>query len=450
MADQISQFGGNDPRAGHRDVWRLAGPIILANLSIPLLGAVDTAVIGHSDHVYNLSAVAIGSTIIHFLFWAFGFLRMGVTGFAAQARGANDAPEVRALVLRSLAIACSVGVLLWLLQFPIITLSLSLFDGSSEAKDLATDYFQIRIWSAPVVLINYCLMGWFIGMQNTRAVLILQVLMNGLNIVLDLYFVLGLEWGVAGVAAATVIAEVTATLAAIWLYRREVAKFDPGGQAAALWQPAKIKRMLSINFDIFIRTICLLSAFAFFTSQASGFGDATTAAHLVLIQFQGFLAFGLDGFAHAAEALVGGAIGAKKRDALRNAVKIASLWAVLIAAGYALIYAILGDLIIAVLTGMEDVQNIAGQYLPWIILSPIISVWSFMLDGVFIGATLSREMRNGMIISLVLFAALTLILKPVLGYHGVWLAFILFMASRALTLGIFYPRVERAAINESV
>lgn len=423
----------------------MAGPIILANLSIPLLGAVDTAVIGHTEHTYNLSAVAIGSVVIHFIYWAFGFLRMGVTGLVAQAQGSRDAAEVRALFRRSLVIACTAGILLWLLQYPISLFALTLFDGSAETKDLAATYFQIRIWSAPAVLINYCLVGWFIGMQNTRAVLFLQVLMNGLNIVLDLYFVLGLGWGVAGVATATVIAEVTAMLVGLYWYRRQITRYDPGGRAAKLWQADKLKRMLSINFDIFIRTLCLLTAFSFFTSQASAFGDTTTAAHLVLIQFQTFLAFGLDGFAHAAEAQVGSALGAKSRNSLRPAIKVATIWAVLISGAYTLVYGLLGEQIINLLTGLEDVRSTAYQFLPWVMLSPIVSVWSFMLDGIFIGATFSKEMRNGMIISLVLFIGMSLVLKPIVGYHGLWISFTFFMAARAVTLGIFYPRVERSA-----
>ena len=280
--NDTAQFSKGPEWSRHKEVWRLAGPIILANLSIPLLGAVDTAVIGHTEHTYNLSAVAIGSVVIHFIYWAFGFLRMGVTGLVAQAQGSRDAAEVRALFRRSLVIACTAGILLWLLQYPISLFALTLFDGSAETKDLAATYFQIRIWSAPAVLINYCLVGWFIGMQNTRAVLFLQVLMNGLNIVLDLYFVLGLGWGVAGVATATVIAEVTAMLVGLYWYRRQITRYDPGGRAAKLWQADKLKRMLSINFDIFIRTLCLLTAFSFFTSQASAFGGPRQSLSILL------------------------------------------------------------------------------------------------------------------------------------------------------------------------
>ena len=409
---------------------------------MPLLGAVDTAVIGHLDDAYNLAAVAIGSTIIQFIYWAFGFLRMGIGGLAAQALGSKDAPEVRALFTRGALIGLSVGLVLWAIQSQILWLALNLFDGSTETKSLASLYFEIRIWSAPAVLVNYCLIGWFIGMQNTRAVLFLQVFMNGLNIVLDLFFVLNLGWGVAGVAIATLIAELSAVIIGLLIYRREVNRFDPGGKSGSVWDVNKIKRTLGINFDIFIRTVCLLFAFAFFTSQASGFGDTTIAAHLVLMQFQYFLSFGLDGFAHAAEALVGNSIGSRNRLALRHAVNVSSKWAAGVAGAYMLVYAITGEFIIGLLTSIPEVRFIATDYLIWVIISPVISVWSFMLDGIFIGATRSAEMRNGMLMSLIIFISAALLLKPIMGYGGVWLAFTLFMIMRAVTLGIFYPRVE--------
>ena len=409
---------------------------------MPLLGAVDTAVIGHLDDAYNLAAVAIGSTIIQFIYWAFGFLRMGIGGLAAQALGSKDAPEVRALFTRGALIGLFVGLVLWAIQSQILWLALNLFDGSAATKSLASLYFEIRIWSAPAVLVNYCLIGWFIGMQNTRAVLYLQVFMNGLNIVLDLYFVLNLGWGVAGVAIATLISELAAVIIGLLVYRREVNRFDPGGKSGSVWDVNKLKRTLGINFDIFIRTVCLLFAFAFFTSQASGFGDITIAAHLVLIQFQFFLSFGLDGFAHAAEALVGNSIGSRNRLALRHAVNISSKWAAGVAGAYMLVYAIAGEFIIGLLTSIPEVRIVATDYLIWLIISPAISVWSFMLDGIFIGATRSAEMRNGMLISLIVFISAALLLKPIMGYGGVWVAFTFFMIMRAITLGIFYPRVE--------
>ena len=275
--------------------------------------------------------------------------------------------------------------------------------------------------------------------------MILQVFMNGLNIILDLWFVLGLEWDVAGVAAATVIAEFTALALGVLMVRRELRRIPGSWQGMNLRDADKIRQLVAVNRDIFIRTACLMFAFAFFTARGAKLGDNTLAANAVLIQFQQFLSFGLDGFAHAAEALVGGAVGAKDRRTLRLAVKICGLWAAVVAAAYTLVYAAVGPVIIGWLTDLEAVRALSGEFLIWVIISPIISVWSFTLDGVFIGATRTAEMRNGMIISLAIYLAAVFALQPVLGNHGLWLAFTIFMAARAVTLAMAYPNVERAA-----
>lgn len=434
-----------DARTLNRRVWQLTGPIMLANLSVPLLGAVDTAVMGHLPEAFYLGAVAVGATIVHFIFWGFGFLRMGTAGLAAQAYGAKDGLEIRVVLARAGLLGVALGAALLLLQWPIAQIGLTLFEASDQVEDLAETYFFIRIWSAPAVLVNYAIVGWFIGVQNTRAVMILQVFMNGLNIILDLWFVLGLGWDVAGVAAATVIAEFTALALGVLMVRRELRRIPGSWQGMNLRDADKIQKLVAVNRDIFIRTACLMFAFAFFTARGAKLGDNTLAANAVLIQFQQFLSFGLDGFAHAAEALVGGAVGAKDRRTLRLAVKICGLWAAVIAAAYTLVYAVGGPVIIGWLTDLEAVRALSGEFLIWVIISPIISVWSFTLDGVFIGATRTAEMRNGMIISLAIYLAAVFVLQPVLGNHGLWLAFTIFMAARAVTLAIVYPNVERAA-----
>ena len=434
-----------DARTLNRRVWQLTGPIMFANLSVPLLGAVDTAVMGHLPEAFYLGAVAVGATIVHFIFWGFGFLRMGTAGLAAQAYGARNGLEIRVVLARAGLLGVGLGALLLLLQWPIARIGLALFEASDQVEDLAETYFFIRIWSAPAVFVNYAIVGWFIGVQNTRAVMILQVFMNGLNIILDLWFVLGLEWDVAGVAAATVIAEFTALALGVLMVRRELRRIPGSWQGMNLRDADKIRQLVAVNRDIFIRTACLMFAFAFFTARGAKLGDNTLAANAVLLQFQQFLSFGLDGFAHAAEALVGGAVGARDRRTLRLAVKICGLWAAIIAAAYTLVYAIGGPVIIGWLTDLEAVRALSGEFLIWVIISPIISVWSFTLDGVFIGATRTAEMRNGMIISLAIYLAAVFALQPVLGNHGLWLAFTIFMAARAVTLAVVYPNVERAA-----
>ena len=428
----------------HKRVWRLAGPIIIANLSVPLLGAVDTAVMGHLPQSYYLGAVAVATVIFHFLYWSFGFLRMGTTGLTAQAYGANDKGEIYAVFVRALGLGCVIGVGLWIFQWPILQGALFVFDASDKVENLAEIYFNIRIWSAPAVLANYCLVGWFIGMHNTRAALIVQVWMNGLNIALDLLFVFSLGWGVAGVAAATVISEVSAVFLGLYLFRRQIMQMAITVGSTSILDAPKIKRMFSINSDIFVRTFCLIFAFSFFTAQAAKLGDDTLAANAVLIQFQHFLSFGLDGFAHAAEALVGGAMGAKNKSSFRSAVVTASQWAIFVALLYALVYWIAGSYIIDLITNIEHVRATAREFLVWLVILPIISVWSFMLDGIFIGATKTKEMRNAMILSLAVFLIAVFLLKAPFGNHGLWMALTIFMVARAITLGVLYPRIERS------
>lgn len=432
-------------KSDHKQVWHLAAPSIIANLSVPLLGAVDTAVIGHLDQSYYLGAVAIGAVIFHFIYWGFGFLRMGTTGLTAQALGAREFGEVRAIFYRALALGTAIALVIWLVQTPVLWLATTLFEASAQIETLAGTYFHVRIWSAPAVLANYCLIGWFIGIGNTRAALLLQVWMNGLNIALDLLFVMGFGWDVAGVAAATVISEYAAVGAGLLLFRRATRSMDAGGERPTIFDAGKIKRMMFINLDIFIRTFCLIFAFSFFTSQAAKMDDDILAANAVLIQFQHFLSFGLDGFAHAAEALVGAAIGAGSRARLRAAVVTAGIWALAVAALYTIIYAGLGSFIIGALTGIEIVRAGANEYLVWLMISPIVSVWSFLLDGIFIGATRTAEMRNAMLISLAVFLAAVFVLQPIYGNHGLWLSLMLFMVARAITLGAYYPRLERRA-----
>jgi MATE family multidrug resistance protein len=320
---------------------------------------------------------------------------------------------------------------------------LELFQASPESESEAGIYFHIRIWSAPAALANYCLLGWFIGVQNMRAALILQVLMNGINIALDLLFVVGLGMETAGVAAATAIAEVMAVAAGLVLVLKELTHMRGRLTRSAIFDRARIMRMLTLNRDIFIRTFLLIFAFVLFTAEGAKFGDGTLAANAVLLQFQFFLAFGLDGFAHSAEALVGNALGAGDRKELAAWVRVTGLWALVVALLYVIFYLLAGNLIIDLLTGLEGVREEARQFLPWVIASPFLSVWSYMLDGIFIGATRSREMRNAMIASVAIYGASLYLAQPVLGNHGLWLSLMVLMLARAATLLAYYPRISR-------
>ncbi len=428
----------------HRAVWRLSVPIILSNLSVPLLGAVDTAVVGHLPEPHHLGAVALGSMIFNFLYWGFGFLRMGTAGLTAQAHGAGNADEVLASVARALMVAGIIAFAAIAAQGLIAAVVFRLVEASADVEASARIYLLTRIWGAPAALSIFVLLGWFLGLQNTRATLYVQLWMNGLNIVLDVVFVVGFGWGVFGVALATVIAEFAGLALALWLMRDALRGVAGRLDWDRVMSRRRIRMTLGLNADIFVRTVCLVFAFAYFTARGARMGDVLLAANAVLMNFQIFMAHWLDGFANAAQALVGRAVGAADRDQLKAAVRVSSFWAAVSAAACVAVYAAAGELIIALLTGIEDVRDAAAEYLLWAVAMPALSVAAFQLDGIFLGATLGRQMRNAMIVSVAVYLLLCALLIPVWGNHGLWLALAAFMAVRGLTLGAVYPAVARS------
>jgi MATE family multidrug resistance protein len=432
-----------EPRAyGYGRVFRLAAPIIVSNVSVPLLGAVDTAVVGHMPDPSYLGGVAIGAMIFNFLYWGFGFLRMGTTGFVAQAHGAGDAAEIRAVLGRALIIAALSGAAMIALQGAIGAVALALTEAGASVEANAAEYFAVRIWSAPATLASYALLGWLFGLQRPKTALVLQIFTNGLNIVLDLWFVIGLGWGVAGVAAASVIADYAACGLGLWLILRTLPG-RTGWELGRLFERPRLAALLRVNRDIFLRTLLLIFAFAWFTAQGAQLGDVTLAANAVLLNLQSIMAYGLDGFAFAIEALVGGAIGARDRRGFVAAVRAATAWSVALAAVIAAAYAVFGRTIVSLFTDLPEVRAAAALYLPWAVLSPLVSVWSFVLDGIYVGATRTAEMRNGMAIALAGYLAAALLLVPPWGNHGLWLAFTLLMLLRAVTLAAWLPRLLR-------
>lgn len=428
----------------HRRVWALAGPIMLSNISTPLLGAVDTAVVGQLPDPAYIGGVAIGAIVFSFLFWGFGFLRMGTTGFTAQAHGAGDPEELRATLMRPLILALGLGALLIALQWPIGLLAFDLLEASPAVEAQAASYYEIRIWSAPAALVNYTVLGWLLGIQRARSVLVLQIALNGLNILLDLVFVIGLGWGIEGVALATLIAETSAAALGIAVVGRAVARGSGRWDWSRLRRRDRLVALFRVNIDIFLRTLALIFAFSYFTAQSAKMGDITLAANATLLHFWTMMAYGLDGFAHAAEILAGGALGARSRAAFLGAVRSATIWGLGCAVVVALAYAALGPQIISLFTVLPEVRITAEAFLPWIVLSPLVSVWSFLLDGIFIGTTRTAAMRNAMVVSVLAYIGACWLLVPTLGNHGLWLAFILFMAARAVTLAVAFPRLLRA------
>ncbi|MBS8240046.1 MATE family efflux transporter [Marinobacter lipolyticus] len=407
---------------------------MLTNLTVPLLGLVDTAVLGHLESPEYLGAVAVGANLFSILYWTFGFMRMGTTGLAAQAWGKRDHFAQVALLVRSLALAVAIGLLLILFHRPLIHLGLTLMNPSERVTELAAGYAAIRIWSAPAVLCQYTLVGWLIGTQFARAPMIMLIVANSLNIVLDVLFVTVLGWNSQGVAIATVIAEYSA--AAIGL--RLVLLRMPAGQAfsrALVGQLADYLRILQVNRYIMVRTVALLLVLAFFTAQGARQGDTILAANAVLITFLLVISNGLDGFANAAEALIGEAVGKGSRRRFRLVFRTALRWSLYGSLIFTVAFVLGGRYLISLLTGIEEVRTAAWQYLPWLWALPLAAVWGFLLDGVFIGATRTRDMQNTM-----LFSALAVFL-PVWwlttgwGNHGLWFSLICLMLARALTMG---------------
>ncbi|MGB5511236.1 MAG: MATE family efflux transporter [Woeseiaceae bacterium] len=424
----------------NRDVWRIAAPMILSNVSVPLLGMVDTGVTGHLDSPVYLGAVAIGAMIFSFLYTGVNFLRMGTTGIAAQSFGADDNDGLRVALGQAAIVALLIACLLIILQVPIGRLAMYLLGPDAATQIYALEYFSIRVWSAPGTLVNYALIGWFIGLSNARVPLMIFLTINLTNIVLDLLFVIVLGMRVDGVALASVIAEYAGLSVGLVFVIRELKRRAGHWPVPRLINVSEYTAFFSVNANLFIRTIALVFALGFVTAQGARLGPLVLAANAVLMNFQHLTSFGLDGVAHAAEALVGKAVGQKRRDVLEESVRLTLKWSLIFATGFSLAYFMAGPLVIGILTDLPDVRAAAAKYLPWMVLSPLVSVWCFLYDGVFVGATRAKAMRNIMLVStFVIFLPAWYLLQP-LGNHGLWLAFTIFMASRGIGMHIGYRR----------
>ena len=421
-------------------MWRIAAPMILSNVSVPLLGMVDTGVTGHLDSPVYLGAVAIGAMIFSFLYTGVNFLRMGTTGIAAQSFGADDNDGLRVSLGQALIVALLIAITLIALQVPLGTLAMHLLGADAQTEVHALEYFSIRIWSAPGTLANYALIGWFIGLQNARVPLLIFLTINITNIVLDLLFVLGLGMKVDGVALASVFAEYAGLAVGGAFAFSSLRKREGHWPFARLVNISAYKAFFSVNANLFIRTMALIFTLGFVTAQGARMGGLVLAANAVLMNFQNLTSFGLDGLAHAAEALVGKAIGQKQRDALEESVWLTLKWSLILSVGFTVAYLLAGPLIIGILTDLPDVRETAIRYLPWMIASPLVSVWCFLYDGVYVGATRAREMRNIMLVSTaIVFLPAWYLLQP-LGNDGLWLAFLIFMASRGIGMHIGYRK----------
>lgn len=442
-----------DAPASYRRIIALAWPASVAASVTPLLGAVDVWALSRSDRPLDVAAVGLGAVIFSLAYWSFGFIRMSVAGLTAQAAGAEDETEARSALARGAIIGAGIGLILLLAQIPIGALAFKALAVGSQASDQtfseAQVYFAIRIWGAPFVLATYAALGWFSARERTDYLMIVSVAMTLLNVLLDYVFVIEMGWGAAGVAAGTLIAETAGFFGCLFFIARILNRH--GGikshwRPADFWEASKVRRTVSVNFDIFIRTILLAFSFAWFIQRSGAFGDVALAANQTLLQLFLFTGLALDGTAIAAETLVGQALGA--RDAqngltrYRIAVRRTFRLALAAALFFVLIYGLGGEAIIALLTPEGVIREACLRYLPWIVISPLVVVVGFQLDGIFIGATRAREMRNSMIVSAPIFIVASLWLAGAFGNHGLWAAFTLYFLLRAATLGAYLPRVR--------
>lgn len=420
-----------------RTLWRLALPMILSNISVPLLGIVDTAIIGHLDSPVYLGGVAVGATATSFVFMLLLFLRMSTTGLTAQAFGARDKPALARALIQPMLIALTAGVLFIALRTPVSELAAALMGGSKAVQQQAQTFIAIRWLSAPATLANLVILGWLLGVQYARAPMVLLITGNVVNILLDLLFVLQWHWGVAGAAAATAVADYVTLAVGLWMVARVLAlRGISFSLLKASWR-GDAARLFRLNRDIMLRSLLLQLCFASLTLLGARLGADVVAVNAVLLMFLTFTAYALDGFAYAVEACSGEATGAGDRSRLRLIWYAACRQAGIVALLFAVIYALCGPAIIALLTSIESLREAADRYLIWQVILPLAGVWCYLLDGMFIGATRGRDMRNSMLLA-ALGYALTLLTLPWLGNHGLWLAITVFLALRGITLGLIW------------
>ena len=426
-----------------RRIWQIAWPAILSNISVPMLGLVDTAILGHLDNTRYLGAVAIGASILSFLYWGFSFLRMGTTGLVARAIGAQDRERELTIILQSLVLALVLALLLLALHPLWLHLGLRLMAPGPELTPLSDSYLSIRIYSAPAVLISYAIVGWFIGRQNTRWPMLIVVATNSLNVVLDVLFIIVWDLRSDGAAWATLCAEYAGCVLALAVMLRQLDLRPLTRVGEQLRQLRAYAELLESNRHLFFRTICLLFSFAFFTAMSTRMGTNVLAANTILLQLLMLAAYGLDGFAYAAEGLAGSAAGARNLPGLHAAVRACWRWSLYTAGAISLAFAGIGPLLFPLFTVHAEVLQLLAVYHPWLVLLPLAAAWSYLLDGVFVGTARTRYMMHSMVLCLFLVYLPAWYLLQGWGNHGLWLAFTLFNAARGLTLGWYFRYVSK-------
>lgn len=428
----------------HRIVFGLAWPMIISNISVPLLGIVDTAILGHLDSAKYLAGVAAGATILSFLLWLFGFLRMGTTGLTAQALGRKCESDILRLLLQGLLIGWLLGLFLFLAKPLLLPFALHWIKPTEMTAELALSYCEIRLLSAPFVLANYTLVGWFIGLQNTRAAMTIMVMANVLNVILDWLFIIVLDLRSDGAAYATVIADISSFLIGIFLAFRITKKYSINISVKLISNYATYIELFQVNHQLFIRTACLLFVLSFFTAQGARMGDIVLASNAILMQLLLLTSHGLDGFAHAAEALTGKFIGERKFSEYMAVCKSSTLWSVWVALAFTVSFYFFKTPIIQLFSDIPAIKESVTTYYSWLYLLPLISVWSYLFDGIFIGTGKTAAMKNTMLIACFMVFIPVWWLTLRWDNHGLWFSFICFNGARGLIQGwIFLKYIQQ-------
>lgn len=419
----------------NRSILKLAIPNIISNITIPLLGLVDMILMGHLGSASYIGAIALGGTIFSVLYSFFSFLRAGTTGFTAQALGSGNKTETIYSLYRSLCIGIPIIIFILLMQVPIAKISIFLLDGSDEVKALAISYFYIRIWAAPANIMLYCLNGWFVGMQNTKTPMFIAILINVMNIIFSIFFVLVLKQNVTGVALGTVIAQYAGLTLAIILLIKDYKSYFIKIKKETLFDFNKIKRFFKVNTDLMIRSFLLIISIAFFTNQSAKLGDNILAVNMILLQSFYIFSYFTDGFAYAGEALVGKYIGSNDRNKLVKVIRLLLLWGFSISIPFTILYALFPSTFVRIISDNPNILTEVEPYYIYMIVIPLITFAAFIWDGIYIGATASKAIRNTMIIATILiFFPSWYLLTPILGNHGLWIAFLCFMTARGVAM----------------
>lgn len=426
----------------NKEILRLAIPNILTNITIPLLGMVDVYLMGHLESIHYLGGVALGSALFNFIYWAFAFLRMSISGLAAQSYGRVDNEEMAVVMQRGALIAAAGSLLLITFQMPLADLGLSILEGSPEVKDQARRYFAIRIWDAPASIMLFVFYGWYLGMQNSVYPMVIALTVNIVNIILSFVLVRLFGMDVDGVALGSVLAQYVGLILALILFFKKYRWIIPYFTRKLSILLTNMSNFLSVSTNIFIRTLFVILVFTFFTSKSAGIGDITLAANSVLLQYMLLFSYFLDGYGYAAEALIGKLFGARNRLKLSYSVHILLRWGLGFAIVFSAAYLILGETLLSLFTRQTEIIETGKQYLLWVVMMPLVSFLTYIYDGVFIGIGGSVQMRRSVVIAAVFFFFLPFyILFPYLGNHAMWLSMFLFMVVRSLYLTISYPRI---------